>query len=393
MPLKNKVRTALLVSLFFLALQTNVAQGQWYEIVHVDHEAQDAVAAKEQATAQAEKIATERFFSRVAPEVLKSPEKLDDVSSRCYAGMDILSEKTSGIRYIAKIQQNFNRSCVLSFLEQNAIPLKNKPLDNVSFAAQAAVAAADANEGAQKLGEPQSSKTLLFIVPANHADTRITPWSDNTELQSLIAQNLNNQNSYVVPLGDLNDQIKLPAIELGNMTYETFQKIMEHYESTQAVLLLIKSNVQNDPNPLTAIESYKISSESFKRCPIKEVPGAGKVSPIEFATFIAEAAGQAIQSCNVEEMLHNTGQTPTVLQVSVPISGYASWLKIKKDLLSLSEISKIMINEMAASYIVIDIHLNSSFENFQRNLQYLGLIIKEISEQNRFELRSGAATE
>ncbi|MBN9565880.1 MAG: hypothetical protein J0G29_07325, partial [Alphaproteobacteria bacterium] len=65
MPLKNKVRTALLVSLFFLALQTNVAQGQWYEIVHVDHEAQDAVAAKEQATAQAEKIATERFFSRV----------------------------------------------------------------------------------------------------------------------------------------------------------------------------------------------------------------------------------------------------------------------------------------------------------------------------------------
>jgi hypothetical protein len=387
LPLKNKARTPILVSLFFLALHVATAQGQWYEIVHVDLQAQDAVAAKEEATAQAEKNATKRFFSRIAPDVLNSPEQLDEVSSKCYAGMDILSEKTSGVRYIAKIKQNFNRSCVLGFLKQNAIQLKNKPLDEVS------PTAANVHPPLKTSQAPKSSQTLLFIAGVHPGEKSINPWSDNSELPPLVAQNLNNINGYIVPLGDLNDQIILPTIELDHMGYETFQKILRQYEATQAVLVLIRLKAQEDLNPLTAIESFKISPESFKRCPVKEVPGEGKISSVQLATFIAEAASQSIQSCNIEDMLQNIGHAPAPIQVSVGVSDYTSWLKIKKDLESINEISKITINEMASSYVELDVHLNGNFENFQRNLQYLGLLIKEISGQNKYELRSGATTE
>ncbi len=395
MPLKNKARTCILVSLFYFALHANGAQGQWHEIVHVDLEAEDAVAAKEQATAQAEKDATEKFFSRVAPDVLKSPEKLDDISSRCYAGMDILSEKTSGVRYIAKIQQNFNRSCVLGFLEKHSIQIKSQPSDDVSSPAEA-VNPNEIYKTSQDLDSPSlsPSKPLLLIAQVLLDEKSINFWADNAELPSLVVQKLNSQNDYLVPLGDLNDQIILPPIEFEPINHETFQKILGYYEATQGVLALIKRKPDGNLNPLAAIESFKISPQSLKRCPVKDVPTEGlDASMDQLATFIAKAVSQSVQACTIGDILQHVAPPTEPIRVTVALSGFANWLKIKKELISLSTVSKISIHEMASDHVGIDIHLNSTFEDFEKNLHYMGLIISEISGQNMYEIRSGAATE
>ena len=397
MPFKNKARTYILVSLFFFALHASSAQGQWYEIVHVDLQAQDAVAAKEQATAQAEKNASERFFSRVAPDILKSPEQLDDISSRCYAGMDILSEKTSGVRYIAKIQQNFNRSCVLGYLKTHAIHIKNKPLDDVSSPAEA-VNPTEIYQTSQDLDPPPPSKPLLLVSVVHAGEKTSNPWEDKLELPSIVAQKLNNNNDYLIPLGDLNDQISLPSIDLDHMNHETFEKILGTYETTDGILALITLKSQGEPNSLTTIETIRISAKSLRRCLVKE---ASKMPPPEAdagdllgqtASLVAEAVGQSVRSCHGADTPQHTEPSQGPIRVLVTVSDFTKWLKIKKDLLSLNDILKITMREMASHHVSFDMHFNNTLENLHTHLGYIGLIMSHVSGQDTYQI-SEAETE
>ena len=137
------VRKALLALLAAIPASISVAEAKGPTIytvakVAVAADADDAVAAKEKALAQAQQIALRALLSRMTPwnAHAKLPVLSNDMVERMVEGFAVRRESNSSTRYIATLDFSFEPNAVRDILNRFALPYTDQQAPRVAAAAR-----------------------------------------------------------------------------------------------------------------------------------------------------------------------------------------------------------------------------------------------------------------
>lgn len=328
------------------------------ENVEVDVTAENAIAAREQAFAQAQVKAFEELSARMlAPAELATLQPPDPLYiSTMIQDYEIVNEKLSSVRYVGTYTFRFKDQSVRKY-----------------FA------------GAGKTFTDVSSKSLL-ILPflQNNGQTNI--WSiDNPWRQAWNrAGQLTGIVPLDVPLGDLSDVRDIRDNEALSYRPENLRNLLTRYDADEAVIAL--ANPDQELAEITGesqIARGSLTIEIYRTD--RDTPEL--VQQVVVAANGIQTLGQVYDAgvLRVHQELQNDWKNKTaitttqsnVIAVSIPIQSLQEWVGLQSDLKRVSGINDVVLRALTPRQALVDILYQGDSERLRLTLTQAGMSLEQ----------------
>lgn len=276
------------------------------EDVAVDATARTAEEARKVALAEGQYEAFLRLFDRLTlrQDRVRLPEVNPEDVANLVRAFEVRDEKTSGIRYLAKLTVHFKGDDFLKLLQLHEIPYATT-----------------------------RSKPVLVLPVFDSGEDR-TLWRDpNPWREAWVGQTpRDGLVPFVLPLGDLEDVTTLDAAQAALGDQDRLETISRRYEATATLVAQVRSTtdaILNLPAVYLSLSRY----------------GAGAWGDVYLASFVG-TGGESLKDLlrqAVEQTIHRIEESwklDNLLQsgdegevtVVVPLQGLEDWLEVEKRL-------------------------------------------------------------
>jgi Uncharacterized protein conserved in bacteria (DUF2066) len=309
--------------------------------IDVDVTAESAVAARDQAILLAQRRAYDKLLLQVADADAAAalPQLSNEQIADLVEDFDVVSERSSTVRYIGKYNFHFRADAVRRLLEENG----------VRYAV---------------LTSPP-----VLVLPVLTAEGQSMLWSDANGW-FVAWQNHPTAGSLVpvkLPLGDLSDMGTIDAAYAlaGNITKLT--PLALHYGAQSA--LVLEATLTADPASgarKLALAAQRYDFHGLVESFTDEVEGTGDDLEQLYDQAI-DRVMQRIQTAWKQQNLvsSSVGQT---IDVAVPIADYAAWLLIRRRLAQINTIQRVEMRSLRLDLARLEITYVGDFAQLEQAL-------------------------
>ncbi|MGY8991285.1 MAG: DUF2066 domain-containing protein, partial [Rhodospirillales bacterium] len=320
-----------------------------YEVaVPVDVTAKSAATAKKEALTNGEMLAFSRLLERLT--LLDELDRLPQLGQRGIApfvnNISLADEKTSGVRYLAKLTVRFKRQEVrkilmdlgISFAETRSKPVLVLPVYQAAGA------------------------LMLFDDPNPWREA----WSGLPERDNLVPLNL--------PKGDLTDIAAVGAEQAVQGDQQRLNAITRRYKAGDTIVALARLSLDlRTSRPRVEMDLTRYGPNGAGRKETRILTAKAGETPQGLLNRGAEILARLIEDQWKLDNLLKFDQTG-VVAVTVPISNLPSWLTVRKSLTQVSVVRQ------------VDLVLLSR-EEVRANIQYIGELEQLILALEQADLR------
>jgi hypothetical protein len=356
-PLRRSFTLAV-VALFFLAAPaaaqapkgpSRAAPINVFEVagVAVDVTADTAAAAREKALADGEKAAFRRLLERLT--LREDHGRLPDVPRAQLApyvqDLSVADEKTSAVRYLARLTYRFKPEAVRTLLRDHGIPFAETP-----------------------------SKPVL-VLPVYQAAGALLLWDDPNPWREAWAKRptVDGLVPLTLPLGDLPDVAAIGAEQAAAGDAARLTAIANRYDTTDT--LVLKAVLAIDPGTGRPGLRVTVARHSGTRdaAPTElAFPAApDEATPALLARAAQEVARRVEDRWKRDTLLQSA--TPAVAAVTVPIGGLNDWLEVRRRLSTVAVVRRTDLVLLSKTEARINLHYIGEPEQLVLALQQADL--------------------
>ncbi len=340
------IRNLTLFGLFLLAFPVlapdSAGAGDVFLVrdVAVDETAQAAVEARDLALANGQKEAFRRLLERL---ILKSdaerlPELSADEIADLVRGIEVREEKTSSVRYLAKLSFRFKPAAVRRLLRSSAIPFAETASKPVLVIPVYQIAGA----------------SLLWDDP----NPWRTAWSERPRRDSLVP--------LIVPPGDLADVAEIGPNQAMAADQERLEAIATRYgvsDSLVTAATLIMDPVRNQPSLDVSVSRFGSPIHDYTT--VFSLTGvSGETVDHLLRAAVAEVVTRVEENWKRDNLMQ-FDRSPESLEVSVPLKGLPEWVEIRRRLDAIAIIRERRILYLSRSEVRLDLHFVGSKEQLK----------------------------
>ncbi len=319
--------------------------------VDVDAEAEDATKARDQAMEQGRMAAFQRLLRRLTMRVDhgRLPEIDPAALIEMVDGIEVRSEKSSRVRYVAQLAIRFKADGVRAFLRTAQIPFVETP-------SKPTVLLAIYQRGRTK---------VLWDAPNPWRQA----WSDITPPDGLV--------QFALPFGDLTDLQAIDAAQAADGDVEALARISARYGAGGVLVAVARESAggkSNSPRLEVTLTRFDTGTREIV------VAGTliGAAGNGREATFRATAELVAVE---VEERWKRDNMTGAggeeKIVAAVPITGFSQWIAVRKRLASVSMVRGTNVLSLSRERVLVEIRFAGSFNQFRRALGQNDLILTQ----------------
>jgi hypothetical protein len=351
-------RMLALAAAIFLAFSATGGQGalaaeaDLYTVsdIDVDVTAESAVAARDQAIMLAQRLAYEKLLKQLADaDAIASLPQLDDNQiADLVEDFDVVSERTSTVRYIGEFNFHFRADAVRGLLEQSG----------VRYAV---------------LTSPP-----VLVLPVLTADGQSVLWSDSNGWYNAW-QARPNAGSLVpvkLPLGDLADMgaIDAPDALAGNVS--KLVPFAVRYGAQSA--LVVEAKLTEDAAAGTArleLDARRYEGQGPVEGFTDAVEGPAGDRDALYAQAIERVMQQVQTAWKQQNLVSSTVQQ--TVAVAVPIADYRGWLDIRRRLAQIDTIQRVDVRSLRTDMARLDIVYVGDLAQLEQALETRSLAIAD----------------
>lgn len=346
--------------------QTALAQDDLFTVhdIPVDATAEDAASARVAALEDGHRAAMTELLERIVPETarLALPEFTPEEIAQLVQDFSVADERTSSVRYLAKLTFRFNAEAVRQFLGQRDAPF------------------------AQTRGEP----VLVLAVLGAGGRARLwrdpNPWRDAWNERRLDGELI----PMILPLGDLDDVGEINARQALNGQPDRVQAMAQRYGVDEVMVCQLR--LRGDPaggraRAEVVARRYGGLSEqrpiilSFAQAP--EEPAAAL-----YRRAVRSVVAALQEPWKAENLLRFAEQNR--LMVTIPVSSLSEWLEVKRRLDDVASVVESDLAYMTRDSVDLMITYIGSPEQLTRALARSELMLSQDLTQGWWQLTLNA---
>lgn len=317
--------------------------------VIVDATGSDAVDAKNQAMAKAEKEAFEQILRKfnpdVAPDIIARtpPDKL----STYVRGIEVLDEKISGNRYRATLKVNFSGDGIERLLDDASKPPPP--------------AAAGGNGG-------------VLVLPVFRGGDTPLLWENKNSWRAIFSRAAVElgKGMVVVPFGDNDDGTVVTSANIAGAGYDALVPLLQRYGTGDAVVMT--ASFSGDAAPLLTVHQRSIGKTLSEVSTFTYHADDGESRDDMLKRAARELAGQlAARRAADRDMaaMRNAPGTPQMIIAS--ISTLAAWNKLREAIASLPMVRRTDVLAMAPRQVDMMVYYTGDAQTLADAMQVKGL--------------------
>lgn len=276
------------------------------EGVAVDATARTAGEAREVALAEGQYEAFIRLFNRMTLRLDRS--RLPDIAPETIANLvhafEVQDEKTSGIRYLAKLTVHFKDDAFLKFLQTHEIPYAT------------------------------TRSRPVLVLPVFDSGEERTLWRDPNPWRDAwrALPPRDGLVPFVLPYGDLSDVTTIDAAQAALGDQDRLAAIAKRYNATAILVAQVRSTTETFLNlPAIYLSLSRYGAGAWGDVYVASFLGASGEPPEGLFRQAIEQTVQRIEESWKLDNLLQSGEEGEVT-VAVPLQGLEDWLKIEKRL-------------------------------------------------------------
>ncbi len=344
-----------------------LAQGDLFTVhdISVDATAEDAASARVAALEDGHRQAMATVLARIVPrgDLLALPEIPPDEIAQLVADFTVDEERTSAVRYLAKLTFRFNPESVRQFLGQRDVPF------------------------AQARGRP----VLVLPVLGTGGGARL--WRDpNSWRGTWNERRLDGELiPMILPLGDLDDVGAIDARQALNGNPDRLEALAQRYDVDQVMVAQLR--VRGDPAAGRArveVVARRYGGLSEQR-PIV-LSYAQQPDETQSGLFRRAADGlvsEIQEAWKADNLLRLADQNR--LMVTIPVASLAEWLEVKRRLDDVASVVGSDLAYMTRDSVDLMITYVGSENQLSRALARKDLVLTQDVSQGWWELTLNAA--
>lgn len=290
--------------------------------VPVDATAAGAAQARDIAVDKGRQVAYLLLLKRLTPESAWSlhPQLSPAEVAELGAGFEVVEERNSTTRYIAKLNYSFRPAAIRSLLQRRNVPFS------------------------------ETQAPMMIVFPARTVGGQTDVWSEgNVWREAWAARNFANELTPVIaPLGDLSDLSTAPASLAAQPSFARFAPYAQKYGVSS---VLVAEAIQVSPEAGVEVRLTRLTASDVDRLSVS-VPAGGDVERTMRAAVDA-SMGDLQESWKQRTLVpENTGATLTV------VAQYATlrdWMRIQQALNTTPSISNIRVRAFSTGEARLDI--------------------------------------
>lgn len=326
---------------FFIALLAfvfsgNVVAKPLFEAdVNVDVTAENVVEAKKQAMNKARRDAlNEVLLSISSNQSVQEVNKLNDNQIQHFiAGVMVLMEKSSNVRYIADLRVTINEDVLKAYMAENNLPMV--------------------------VGEEQ---TVLVVPLLEQSDGSLDLWSDANFWRQAFTDRKDIRKGNLI-LHDIDKN-------LGNITAIEANRI---YDMTDAEFADLSgfNNVEEVYVLKYSLKDGKVYVKSFPNCEVNEVV-IGEATPQDMIEAVLPFFKDTKKAAKLENLDDNAEFVNQKIEAVYSYSKLSEWLSLKRFLEANSQVKEVRVISMANGKVHFSFIYNGVWEKLQANLALSG---------------------
>ncbi len=315
--------------------------------VAVDVTADNALAARDRAIAQAQRSAFATLYQRLTRGG-GAPPPVDDIQlHRLVRSFEVEEERTSAVRYVGTLSVAFRPDAVQSFL------------------------------GATGQAVVEPPRRPLVVLPVQRTADRAVLWDSRTPWREAWEdrQGRSGLVPFVVPLGELADIADIGVDEALNGVASPLQRIAGRYGADGVIVTVFDDSAEDGAAEVDVVR-YDDGIE-VDRTRLTVSPPAAEGTPDTPVRRGADAVIAALETLWKRGSFAGTGRE-RALDVQVPVSRLRDWVTIRSRLRQERRVSRIDLRRMSTRRVDLVLHTRGSTELVQAGLARRGLMLSPI---------------
>ncbi len=270
--------------------------------------------------------------------------------SELVSGIEVGDEKTSSVRYLAKITYHFKPDAIRELLRT----------EGFSFA-------------------ETRSKPVLIVPVYQLAGTQLlwddpnpwrTAWAGHQREESLVP--------FIVPKGDLSDVADIGPAQAMAAIRKRLDTIARRYGATDtlvAVATLTINLVANTPSLDVSVSRFGAATQEYTN--VFSFTGAsGKTTDNLLNHAVTEVASQVEENWKRDNLMQLNSRQESLV-ISVPITGITYWTDIRKRLDSIAFIRRKDVLSLTRSEVIMDLYFVGSVTQLKLALAQSDLLLSQ----------------
>jgi len=348
-----KMRPFLILTLMLIALvatSQTVRAANPFEIkgVYVDVTADNVTNARKQAMREGQNRAFELLLNRLTLKADRDflPWVEPANQAQYIRDFSIADEKTSAVRYLARLTYHFKPDAIRNLLKARGI----------SFA--------------ETISKP------VLVLPLFEDGTTLSLWDEPNPWSSAWSS-LSLQNGLVpvvLPLGDLADISGLSAQQAANLDETSLQNMANRYGVNGAVvarLVVVGRNAEGEPADVDLIVNRIGGSYAGRSTSL----GITRLENEDQQSFLQRVAGVVTEGIEESWKRDNMLQfgVDGVLPVNLTIDGLPEWISVKKRLSTVAVVRRVELALLSRDTVQLNLHFIGNLEQLIGSLRQVDL--------------------
>jgi len=308
----------------------------------VDVTAESPTKAREQAVAQAEKLAYAKLLRAVvvAKDRAILPELSNEDIEALVADFSVENEKSSATRYIAKFSVNFDEGRVARLFRSYGVEL---------------------------IRSSEQTVVLLGVYrPTPDAEPLL--WENDNPWRRLLTETAVSRGLFpvVVPLGDVLDESMVSVEQALSLDHQAMTGLMKRYGADEVVVAEVISHPETGSTMMLRRYPRPISEAfSQKSSPIADdLPAA--LGDLAAHAVLSVAKGEKSQRSDIM-----IGEAES-LAILVPVHSIADWVRVDSTLLALPAVKAVMLRASRIDIVQAAIQYSGDVDELRQTIERVG---------------------
>ncbi|NVJ90147.1 MAG: DUF2066 domain-containing protein [Methylocystaceae bacterium] len=347
---KWKIGRIFLAMAFSILLIRHANSADVFEIkgVYVDVTADNVTEARKKAMAEGQERAFDLMLHRLTLKEDRGLLPWVEPSKRAQYILDfsVADEKTSAVRYLAKLTFHFKPDLIRNLLKERAIPF------------------------AETISKP------ILVLPLFKDGTRLTLWDEPNPWSAAWSKRPANNGlvPIALPLGDLEDISGLSARQAADADPAALLNMAQRYGVHSAVVaqLVVAGRDENgQPNDVDLIVTRVGGANEGRNTSLGIRAQEGETSE-DFLKRVTMQVSDDIEEEWKRQNLLQFGQS-NVLPVNLNITGLPEWLSVKKRLAKVAVVRRIELALLSKDTVQLNLHFIGNLDQLIGSLRQVDL--------------------
>lgn len=293
--------------------------------IAVDATAESAAAAREKAIAEGQREAFRQLLNRLVGE--GAAERVQIADDAMLAGLvkdfNVEEERSSAVRYIARLRFGFDREAVRQLLLDSGVPFT------------------------EERSQP------ILVLPVWSGNGAPTLWEDPNPWREAFAREERGDGlvPFLVPIGDVEDLSAVNADQALNADRAAFAAIAERYQAGEVLV----AEAVPDGNQLSVV---------VRRFQDGALISTDQVRAADLTAAVAAVTDPIERDWKAQNLVGGGGEQ--TITVSVPLTSLKDWTEIRRRLQSVSSLRSMSVRSLSRGQASVDI----TYAGDQRQLQF-----------------------